>query len=701
MERIIEVLTDPLRIYFKEHDLIWLSNNVDWLLPLVFLVAFPLIYKLISWRLKVSRRNATLKDLHPYYTKKEVIDSTKNFINTKCQNVSSANQDEPNNTFAFVTKEELIPFFLKKAFKSDSDDHRFYFILADSGMGKTTFMINLYQQYVSKVFNKGYDIKLIPLGIRNVDAEIEKLKPNSKNTILLLDAFDEDDKAAINYQKRIFEIIDMVWDFREVIFTCRTQFFPSEIEEPNETGIVKFASNHEKHIFKKLYISPFDNKDISKYLKRKYSLIEWKKRKAAKTLVLKARNLVVRPMLLNYIDDLILDEKNYEYSFEIYEKLIEKWIIRETNRVPSNRKKTFSAGLSNFSKKMALKVYESHWLGLKEFFINSTELNTVLEDNNFDLESWEATGRSLLNRNAEGGFKFAHKSILEYFLALEVFSNQELEKGFDFESFSNTSIFFGELIMRNYRVSIKEKLATNGNKDLIGLDIQRNLTKVEVSRVCNWLIRKYRSTKFLDYLSPKFKSEVQTLEIRRGTIPNINSIPDLINLETLWIGESNLVDIKPLSKLENITELSLFLNEINNIDGLAMLKNLIKLNLGGNNITTLKAIKDLKGITGLWIWENKISSIDEIELMKGLEVLNISHNQISDISKLANLKSLADLHLYGNPITNFEPLYCLPSLKHLTLDDEQIEKINLKRLKELSPVVINTLSDRIKPHKKT
>ena len=44
----------------------------------------------------------------------------------------------------------LTTFNIKDAFDEKKESNKYYLILADSGMGKTTFMINLYVRYHSK-----------------------------------------------------------------------------------------------------------------------------------------------------------------------------------------------------------------------------------------------------------------------------------------------------------------------------------------------------------------------------------------------------------------------------------------------------------------------------------------------------------------------------------------------------------------------
>jgi len=47
---------------------------------------------------------------------------------------------------------------------------------------------------------------------------------------------DMDLEAIKDHQKRLNEILSKVHKFREIVMTCRTQFFPSEKEEPDRTG---------------------------------------------------------------------------------------------------------------------------------------------------------------------------------------------------------------------------------------------------------------------------------------------------------------------------------------------------------------------------------------------------------------------------------------------------------------------------------
>lgn len=255
----------------------------------------------------------------------------------------------------------------------------------------------------------------------------------------MLDAFDEDPKAVENYKARLDEIVTQTQSFYRVIITSRTQFFPTEDDVVYETSVRADSGFHKLH---KMYLSPFDNRDINKYLNKKYRIYKFwtipKKRKAQR-IVKQSPNLMVRPMILEWVGDLIKEPKKYEYTFQIYETMVERWIAREANRVPVPRRESFTKQLHQFSRKIAVHIYENDAQG--EFLIDHKHIKSFAEQHQITLEELELKSRSLLNRNAEGQYKFAHKSALEYFLAIEVLDNYAFAAEFDFEKMSQTEIF--------------------------------------------------------------------------------------------------------------------------------------------------------------------------------------------------------------------------------------------------------------------
>ena len=115
--------------------------------------------------------------------------------------------------------------------------------------------------------------------------ELIKNIPDQEGTILFLDALDEDTKAITDHRQRIRELMDACYKFKRVILTCRTQFFPRDEEIPIDTGIVRLgprqAGDKGTYEFWKLYLSPFDDSDVTLYIKKRYPLWHYARRQKA------------------------------------------------------------------------------------------------------------------------------------------------------------------------------------------------------------------------------------------------------------------------------------------------------------------------------------------------------------------------------------------------------------------------------------
>jgi len=403
----------------------------------------PAVWKLGNWSYKQyqaaqkrkkeqfaeERRLEILKDLHPYYSKSLVKRSYELFIETQGQNVPPSRDQEPGRKHAFVNRAPLIPQFINCAFESPGADERFFGVLAGSGMVKTTFMINLYLRYIEETQGNELEIKLFPLGYPGVLEDIRVIVTNreDRNTILLLDAFDEDAEAARDHVARLDEIVHLAKNFREVIITSRTQFFPNEEAIPGEIKVPKPDTDRPGfHRFKVMYLSPFDDKDIEEYLTKKFSEEEETKRDRAREIVKRSPRLMVRPMLLANIDDLLKHpDRTYQHTHEIYEALVDSWIERESGSKPSEKREIFGKELLRFSKAFARLIFDC-WQNEERLFATPEELRTLAEQHTINLTTLDMRSRSLLNRDAEGNVKFSHKSIWEYFVAVEAYKDEEL-----------------------------------------------------------------------------------------------------------------------------------------------------------------------------------------------------------------------------------------------------------------------------------
>lgn len=294
-------------------------------------------------------------------------------------------------------------------------------------MGKSTFAVNLVKRYISvhTEADMPYDIFLFSLSNETVMQDIENVT-NPESSILILDALDENTEAVKDYASFINRLEDAIRNFRIVIITCRTQFFADEEAEPHQSKLTYYSKERSFQEYTRHYISVFDNEDINSYISQKFK--SRRKRKSAERIVGKCSSVLVRPLMLSYIEDLV-DYQPSEtlYTCDIYAVLIDKWIEREV-KIWETRKHEFmpelNVQLHDFSEKLALDIFRNRE-SRGGLFIGTADFHRFLTENQFT-DPYSYSGRSLVNRDSVGYIKFAHKSFLEYFLALQMFKNGEV-----------------------------------------------------------------------------------------------------------------------------------------------------------------------------------------------------------------------------------------------------------------------------------
>jgi hypothetical protein len=372
-------------------------------LPL--LVLSIIVAYLPVWRArqveKFLERSFGIDSFDPFQIKAAVnfyVDPDCSVLDPSCED--DIRQLVPNRTPLFATMDDFL---------SDKYEGKHVLILADSGMGKTSFLLNYYARNHKKrkIYRKR--IAVIPLGRPNVEEKIRRIE-HKNITVLLLDAFDEDTDAIRDHKRRLQQLMEVCADFKRVVLTCRTQFFASEEEIPKETGVAiitpRKAGQGHMYKFYKLYLAPFTDKQVRQYVKKRFPIWQVHKRKAALRIITAIPELSVRPMLLAVVPELLEAKRIATDLYGLYEFMVESWLERENNWIDKNV-------LRNFSEKLAVDIYHKRHFRKTER-ISRQELSNLIYVNLAEIERWKLTARSLLNRDAEGNYKFAHRSIMEY-----------------------------------------------------------------------------------------------------------------------------------------------------------------------------------------------------------------------------------------------------------------------------------------------
>ncbi len=364
-------------------------------------------------RWKTYRDKRSLKNgiNAPFLTDTEMEENCRFYVEPFVQNIDPMGSEEPRAVAGlkkrlFETLDEML---------GPQSYDRYIILLADAGMGKTSALINYTVRHIRR-YRQQYKIVLIQL--HKTDA-LDSIKGvvDKRNTILLLDAFDEDSLAIKDHRTRLDQLMNAADGFRSVLVTCRTQFFRTDEEIPKQTGILKVtarrAGESAKYTFIKLYLSPFTSEQTKKYIKKRFPLSLFRpdllpKRRDALRMADQIPDLLTRPLLLTHIDS-IVENPTVRYSFEAYEVMVQAWLKREEGFIEvEDQLERFSLLLS------AHLVLNQEGLRVPRDELVKLAAQWDIPVRDTALSDYKFSTRSLLNRDADGNYKFAHLSIMEY-----------------------------------------------------------------------------------------------------------------------------------------------------------------------------------------------------------------------------------------------------------------------------------------------
>lgn len=345
-----------------------------------------------------------------FYDAATIERSTRYYVRPDCSSVDPAHESEIRHTLA--AREPL--FSAIDRYLDSESPHRHILLLADSGMGKSSFVLNYYVYNQQKPRRNRHRLAIVPLGIPDALEAIGRIE-QKKDTVLFLDAFDEDTRAIQHYYERLHQIMQTCHQFKRVLITCRTQFFPKDEEIPVETGLLKIgprkAGESGTYEFWKLYLSPLTDAQVKLYLKRRYPYRRYLHktillRRSSQSLINKIPLLSVRPMLMSYIPDVLESNRKISAAYDLYQIMVDKWLDRESGWIEQETLKKFSVSL-------AFELYDNRKNRGSER-ISRGELLHFAKLKRITVDDRILTTRSLLNRDAQGNLKFAHRSIMEF-----------------------------------------------------------------------------------------------------------------------------------------------------------------------------------------------------------------------------------------------------------------------------------------------
>ncbi|MDJ0838662.1 MAG: SUMF1/EgtB/PvdO family nonheme iron enzyme [Acidobacteriota bacterium] len=358
---------------------------------------------------KKKERNAEINALASELVVKP-LDLARTYVEPDCQQYNPADRDQGPVVEVKQPVFEHFQSFLRQPVPfEDGSGH--LFVLADAGMGKTSLLAMIKMGQVMALWPKGYRCVALKLGPETLGkiAQIDE----AFRTVLLLDSLDEDPEAMGPGQirARIDAILKATCHFLRVIITCRTQFFPRGERDTfgrlDRVVLGRFRCQV-------IYLSLFNDDQVHAYLDKRFPLPWWRhifgqsRPEVAEALAIVQRMQVLRfrPMMLAYIEDLMKAPKLSGNTYDIYHTLIQAWLNREVakSNVQLNREELARASLA-LAHAMTIS-------GKRK--MSPEELAQLDEPAVKKLPSLVIEGRSLLNKNSDGHFRFAHYSVQEF-----------------------------------------------------------------------------------------------------------------------------------------------------------------------------------------------------------------------------------------------------------------------------------------------
>jgi uncharacterized protein YjbI with pentapeptide repeats len=326
------------------------------------------------------------------------------YVEPDCQQFNPADSDDEDDRY--LVKERVfhrIEHFLSGP--SGSKKNRLL-VLADAGMGKTSLLVMLRLAHISSFWPKGYDCILKKLDDRSLD-EIRGITGRSSK-VLLLDGLDEDPSAWGRVSLRLAELLDATSTFRRVIITCRTQFFSAGEDPFNRRGQVEVGG----HVCPVIYLSLFNEEQVNEYCSKRWSTQSGVSGRVVQLLG-QMQSLRCRPMLLANIEAFLDSNRERWTEFTVYDALLVAWLNREQGKLRLRRDPSCPTvgELRHACRVVALAMHETGKRTLAQVDI---EMLTGTYPALAHIQFMDIGGRSLLNRNSSGQFRFAHYSIQEF-----------------------------------------------------------------------------------------------------------------------------------------------------------------------------------------------------------------------------------------------------------------------------------------------
>ncbi len=368
-------------------------------------------------------------------------------------------------------------------------------ILAEPGMGKTTFALNFYLEVSDK-----HPLVLIPLNLANSDEMIDAT-PGKNKTTLLLDGLDEDVKALGNPLERLIQLLEKAGEYKKVIITSTIRFIPAHKFVAKQKGYEAIVSGneHSSRIYrlKRLYMPQLSLTRAQKQLE--YLLPFWKNSTKRKIInYIQSNSSGITPFTLNYLPHMLPKNEITLSKNLVYEHIIDFGMDQEHHWQDKQKLYLF---LRRLSADLVLNK-----VSRGEERIHKEALGEKAKAWGITPKPFQKDINALINHSPSDHLKFTHRSVMEYLFVQQLLSGDK--------SCGQVALTFGmkEFIFESIEKGQTKKLTSEldwlsgFSLKIQGLKLKSNTDQASSSSIFRAILKKNSQYGFLSRLPKLFKN---------------------------------------------------------------------------------------------------------------------------------------------------------------------------------------------------
>lgn len=297
---------------------------------------------------------------------------------------------------------------------------RYLLLLSSSGGGKTSFILNYFLHNQMKPESRQHQLCIVPLSLKNA-AQVIQNASDQNNTILFLDALDEDVHAFHSPDKRLAQLIEMAGAYKRIIITCHKNFIPKKKHTPSKQGftIIQAVGKSEPYFFelKEFYLSLPTLTGIKKIIHWDLPALKAGLGKKITTHVKKHSHIGFTPLTLKFLTSVYPGTLPLDSINNLYQAIFD----RSTDNEGRWKDKPM---LREFLEHLAVDIYTGRFSRNEERLLPA-ETEEIARTMGINLKRFSNDLKSFMTQDQSGSLFFSHRSFMEFLFIRQLMSGNE------------------------------------------------------------------------------------------------------------------------------------------------------------------------------------------------------------------------------------------------------------------------------------